>query len=139
MTAPASPGIPEGFEKVPPRGPFIDVNGPIWRKPGKPGELPAFGFLAERRHTNGLGFVHGGMIATFLDNAMAQAIHETFNCRLVTLRLHVTYLNVVMRGRWCTASVDVGASNENRLDAAVTLVSSGQTCATATGHFQLFP
>lgn len=132
-------GVREGFERMPARGPFIAVNGPIWRRTGESGVLPLFGLLPEERHTNGLGFMHGGMIATFLDSAMAQAIFEKFGTRLVTLEFSVTFLHVVMKGRWCEAQVTLGAPIENRITAQVDMVSRGQVCAQGRGIFQLFP
>lgn len=139
MTGERPRNVPDGFELTHPRGPFTALNGPIWRKPGAPGDPPAFGLLPEARHTNGLGFVHGGMVATFLDSAMAQAIFETFSVRLVTLELKVSYLHVAMKGRWCEARIALDPREENRVTAQADMISRGQVCARAEGVFQLFP
>lgn len=139
MTAERPRQVPAGFELTSPRGPFTALNGPIWRKADLPGEPPAFGLLPEERHTNGLGFVHGGMVATFLDSAMAQAIFETFSVRLVTLELKVSYLHVAMKGRWCEARITLGPREGNRVTANAEMISRGQICARSEGVFQLFP
>lgn len=138
MTPNRPVSIPDGFELTPPRGPFTGVNGPLWKKPGGAGELPVFGFLPEERHTNGLGFVHGGMVATFLDTAMAQTIFEQFGSRLVTLKLEVTYLNVAPKGRWCEAYVRLETREGDRLNASADLVARRQICASSKATFKLF-
>ena len=98
MSAQRPTRIPEGFTQIPTRGPFTDINGPIWRKSIGEGEPPLLGFFPEERHTNALGFVHGGMLSTVLDSAMAHVAYDRFKCRLVTLELNVKYHHAVFRG-----------------------------------------
>lgn len=131
--------IPSGFKKAPGRGPFFDGNGPFWHKPGQDGRPPIFGLRPEARHTNSLGFLHGGMIATFLDSAMAQSVYEQHACRLVTLDLNISYKHVVPQGRWVEAETTLSALSENIVEASVSMSCRNTICATATGKFQLFP
>ena len=139
MTGRTVPKIPEGFEKAPARGPFADANGPVWRKPGQDGTSPVFGLMPETRHTNALGFMHGGMIATFSDGAMAQSVYERHRCRLVTLALNISYQHVIPRGRWVEAHVMLGEAIDDRVQAEARLICRKTVCAVATGEFQLFP
>ena len=57
---------PTGFAPMPPRGPFLEANGPFYHDGGT-----RFGFVPETRHLNVLGFVHGGLLSTLMDSAMA--------------------------------------------------------------------
>ena len=139
MTTQQRSKIPVGFEPAPARGPFLEMNGPIWRKPGQHGEPPIFGFVAEDRHTNCLGVLHGGMMAAFLDNAMAQSIYDRHKCRLVTLDLSVSYKHVVPKQRWLEARVSLETTDENRIEAKVEAMCRNMLCAEARGVFQLFP
>ncbi|MEL7546790.1 MAG: PaaI family thioesterase [Pseudomonadota bacterium] len=131
--------VPDGFSPMQTRGPFTDINGPIWRKPGHNGAIPQFGFLPEKRHTNSLGFVHGGMLSTLMDSAMAQAAYEHFRCRLVTLTLQVQFHSAVFRGRW--AEIEVGEPVQTGTDVALTatLRSRGALCLESEATFRLFP
>ena len=131
--------IPEGFEPVPSRGLFFDENGPIWRKQGVANVPPVYGIMPELRHTNSLGFVHGGMIATFLDGAMAQSIYDTYQCRLVTLDLRISYRHVVPVGRWAEATIKLEDPAGGRLIATADLHCRGSVCALSQGEYQLFP
>ncbi|HYW02689.1 MAG TPA: PaaI family thioesterase [Gammaproteobacteria bacterium] len=48
--------------------PFEEHNGPLYRL-GK-GDASRCAFRAERKHCNGLGIVHGGMLMSFADFAL---------------------------------------------------------------------
>lgn len=131
--------IPDGFEIVQNKGPFADVNGPFFRL-NKLDGTPAttFGFLPETRHNNSLGFMHGGMISTLLDGFMAQAISETHQRKLVTLKLNIEFKSTISTGNWVQADVALCKSENNLIEGAATLQSNNRICATATGTFRLF-
>jgi len=139
MSCAAPRRIPEGFEPVPTRGPFYDANGPVWRKQVAAGAQPIYGLMPELCHTNSLGFVHGGMIATFLDGAMAQSVYDRFQCRLVTLGLRISYRHVVPIGRWTEATITLEDAVGDRIIASADMRCRGSVCATAQAEFQLFP
>jgi acyl-coenzyme A thioesterase PaaI-like protein len=48
---------------------FFGLVGPLWTK--KEGEAWAYAFLAEEKHTNPAGIVHGGMLTTLLDHTLS--------------------------------------------------------------------
>ena len=54
--------------------------------------------LADERHLNGHGTVHGGAIATLVDTAMGAAVFHGDN-RPVTIEMTVTYLEPGRPGR----------------------------------------
>ena len=133
-------GIPEGFEQLPARGPFFDVNGPMWRRQATHSAPLSFGFLPEPRHTNSLGFVHGGMICAFLDSALAQTLVDRFHCRLVTRELNISFQNAIPKGRWAETIPEIGLRlDDDTITATADLIARKQICASAVGVFRLFP
>ena len=72
------PEPPAGFVLAKGRGPFSTHNGPYYHRIGA-GDLVEQAFYALPRHTNGIGIVHGGMLATVVDEAMVWA--ATWNQR----------------------------------------------------------
>ena len=93
---PAEP--PRGFVRFPDRGPFSSHIGPFWRKSVPDGVL--HGFLVEAHHCNNMGTLHGGMIAAFLDGALAHAAYRLAPAPAVTVRMSVDYLGCGALGDW---------------------------------------
>lgn len=129
--------IPDGFELAPVRGAFSSANGPFYRLEGPAGALPRFGFMPEARHCNGLGFVHGGMIATALDHAMAQCLFEQHDRRLVTLSLNVAFERPVPKGRWVTIEIGLPGETGGETRLSATLYSRTLACAKAEAVYRL--
>ncbi|MEO0882583.1 MAG: PaaI family thioesterase [Pseudomonadota bacterium] len=138
MNALRPPQVPDGFEPMPTRGPFTDINGPIWYLPSDGGVSTKFGLYTEERHTNALGFVHGGMLSTALDSSMARTVFERHDCRLVTLQLNTNFISAVFKGRWSEIDVQfVGETNSDvRMHAKLT--SRKMVCVEADAVYRLF-
>jgi uncharacterized protein (TIGR00369 family) len=98
--APSS--APPGFVYVA-RAPFVNHVGPLFQaEQDAPGEM-TLGLKVDAVHTNTMGFMHGGMIATVCDSAMARAAVFLLNRRTVTLRMALEYFDPIKRGDWLTA------------------------------------
>ena len=98
--APSS--APPGFVYVA-RAPFVNHVGPLFQaEQDAPGEM-TLGLKVDAVHTNTMGFMHGGMIATVCDSAMARAAVYLLNRRTVTLRMALEYFDPIKRGDWVTA------------------------------------
>lgn len=82
-----------------------------------------FAIEPEARHMNPMGTVHGGVLATILDSAMACAVHSTLpaGTGYTTVDLHVTFV------RPATATT-------GRLRAEGRAVHTGTRIATAEGR-----
>ena len=66
------PGLPEGTE-IASTGGFNLYIGPLYRLPdAADGALKRFAFIAEDKHMNSAGSVHGGMLMSFADTAMSR-------------------------------------------------------------------
>jgi acyl-coenzyme A thioesterase PaaI-like protein len=81
-----------GWSCYPGGDPFEDHAGPFYYKVGDDGR-PVCAFRAERKHMNGGGFLHGGLVMTFADFALFvfargaivndRAVTATFSCEFV--------------------------------------------------------
>lgn len=70
---------------------FFGLVGPLWTK--KEGDTWAYAFLAEEKHTNPAGIVHGGMLTTLLDHALSVIAWEANDRKpCITVALDVQFL-----------------------------------------------
>jgi uncharacterized protein (TIGR00369 family) len=90
---------PEGYVLAGGRGSFSTHNGPYYTRPGD-GMLAEQAFLALDRHANGLGLVHGGMLAAFMDGVLGGAVWRGCQQRAVTIHLSIDYLHMARVGDW---------------------------------------
>jgi uncharacterized protein (TIGR00369 family) len=103
MTAMADPAL-DGWKARTLPG-FFGLVGPMWTR--KEGETWAYAVLAEEKHTNPAGIVHGGMLTTLIDHALSIVAWEANDRRpCVTVALDLQFLAparpgdlVVARGR----------------------------------------
>lgn len=81
---------------------FLGLVGPLWTR--KEGDAWAYGFLAEGRHANPAGLVHGGMLSTLLDHSLSAIAWEA-NARkaCLTVALDVQFLGPARPGEFVEA------------------------------------
>ena len=92
---------PPGFATTPSRGKFTLHNGPTFRA-SAPGDLRT-GLWVLDRHCNGMGFLHGGMICSFADSALAWAVWSESGKMSVTIKLNMEFMDIVKEGCWLEA------------------------------------
>jgi acyl-coenzyme A thioesterase PaaI-like protein len=84
----------EGWEPLPSGDGFIALVGPLWQR--SDGDGTAYAFLAEPKHRNSRGVVHGGMLMTFADRALgATARRATDNSPVATIQLDMHFVRAV--------------------------------------------
>jgi acyl-coenzyme A thioesterase PaaI-like protein len=92
-------------------GPFADLVGPIFATRDRldAGEDVRFGFRVAARHCNPRPVCHGGMLATFLDIALARGIRMAKDqpAPLPTITMSLDYLAPALLGEWIDARVTV--------------------------------
>lgn len=100
--APAQPpGVPEGWRARRAAGLLGEV-GPLWAR--REGDAWAYGLLADRRHVNGAGVVHGGMLVTLADQALSLIAWEALGRRpCLTVQLDSQFLGTVRPGEFIEA------------------------------------
>jgi acyl-coenzyme A thioesterase PaaI-like protein len=70
---------------------FSALVGPIWMHHDDAGL--AYGFLAEAKHANMRGVVHGGMLMTFADQALGRIVSEAVGRKpIATIQLDTHFL-----------------------------------------------
>lgn len=136
MTCDALPDAPPGFVYVA-RAPFVNHVGPLLQAVNDaPGEM-TLGLKVDQVHTNTMGFMHGGMIATVCDSAMARSAVFLLNRRTVTLRMALEYFDPIKRGDWLTAHGRV-VDHDGEVAHTECLVRVGEDIrARGTGVFRL--
>jgi uncharacterized protein (TIGR00369 family) len=95
-----------GWEEVVNHTAFGELVGPIWRNDdnGK----ARFGFTVAPKHLNRSGNLHGGMLMTLADQAMAMAARQiTGNKRHATIELNIQFVDGVKLGEFVVALPEV--------------------------------
>jgi uncharacterized protein (TIGR00369 family) len=71
----------------------------MFHKPGA-GEVAEQAFFALKRHTNGVGLVHGGMLTAFMDGLLGSATYKASGKSAVTIQLTMNFLHMARAGEW---------------------------------------
>ena len=127
---------PPGFVHVL-RAPFVNHVGPLFQaSENAPGEI-TLGLTVELVHTNTMGFMHGGMVATICDSAMARAAVFKLNRRAVTLRMGMEYFDPLRKGDWLTAHGRLVGHDDEVAQTECLIRVGGEVRARGTGVFRL--
>ncbi len=99
--------IPREFRPLFRTSPLLDLIGPLYCR-GEGVDL-VIGLLAEAKHCNARGTVHGGILATLADVALGytMAFSSTPPANLVTANLTLDFAGTAKIGDWLEAHVDV--------------------------------
>ncbi|MDP3739125.1 MAG: PaaI family thioesterase [Hyphomonadaceae bacterium] len=127
---------PAGFVQVL-RAPFINHVGPILQAvENAPGRM-TLGLQVEQVHCNTMGFMHGGMIATVCDSAMARATHTRLQRRTVTLRMALEYFDPIQKGDFIEAHGALLNEDGEVAHTECRVMVGGSMRARSTGVFRL--
>jgi len=99
--------LPEGFVPISRTSPFTDLIGPIYQKTDESGLI--IGLVADEKHCNARGMVHGGVLGTLADIAMgySAAFSTQPPTRIVTTSQTVDYVGRAEKGDWIEVHTDV--------------------------------
>jgi acyl-coenzyme A thioesterase 13 len=99
--------IPEGFEPIFRSSPYLDLIGPVYNK--KTSEGLIIGLLAEEKHCNARGLVHGGVFSSLADVALGYnaAFQGDQPTPIVTANLSLDYAGSAKLGEWIEIHSDV--------------------------------
>ena len=96
----------DGWEQISKHTAFGDLVGPIWRR--EENGAPRFGFFVAPKHLNRAGNLHGGMLMTLADQAMAiAALVATGGKRHATIELNTQFVGGVKLGEFVVAHPEV--------------------------------
>lgn len=134
--------VPAGFALLPPYGPFGELVGPTWQREGDGPTV--LGFRVAEKHGNRLGVIHGGMLCTLVDNALAFGLRRTLEARpdsgsfvLVTTQLSVNFMGNAQRGQWVEAQVEVLRAGRRMGFCTCNVLADGVRIVQASGQFML--
>lgn len=101
-----------GWEEIVNHTAFGELVGPIWGSDdsGK----PRFGFTVAPKHLNRSGNLHGGMLMTLADQAMAMAARRaTGSKRHATIELNIQFVDGVKLGEFVVACPEVARATRS--------------------------
>ena len=127
---------PPGFVQVL-RAPFINHVGPILQAVENAPGFMTLGLQVAEVHCNTMGFMHGGMIATVCDSAMARATHLSLQRRTVTLRMALEYFDPIQKGDFIEARGALLSEDGEVAHTECRVMVGGAMRARSTGVFRL--
>lgn len=126
----------EGWRLQTPDG-FMGTIGPLWEK--RDGTGLRLGLLAEPKHVNATGIMHGGAVMAFADQALGTAGWEKTGFRpQVTIQLDVQFVSAVNIGEFLTAECDVVRTTKSMIFLRGLLLAGSRVAATASGVWRYF-
>lgn len=114
-----------------PTGAFLTLVGPIWRR--QDNGIPAFGLLAEPKHANHRGIVHGGMIMTLADYGIGMASAEIGSDSSVTVQLDVQFVSAAEIGEFIVSQHELVRRTSSLYFLRGKLLVGDRIVATASG------
>ena len=119
--------IPDGFKPFGRVSPFTQMLGPLYSR-GE-GRERVIGLLAERKHCNTRGGVHGGVLATLADISLGytMAFMTDPPGNFITASLTIDYAGSAGEGDWLESHVDVQKMG-SRLAFANCYIVNSQIC-----------
>jgi uncharacterized protein (TIGR00369 family) len=137
-SAPASSFDPagEGWVLKQYRRGLLGALGPLWEK--QEADALLHGFLAEERHLNPLGVVHGGMLMTFADHALTMVANAASGGRAqATIQLDTHFVDGVREGEFVVAQARVVRQTRSMMFMSAALAVGSRAVATSNGIWKL--
>jgi len=115
---------------------FFDLVGPLWTR--KEGDVWAYGIMAESKHTNPAGMVHGGMLTTLLDHALSVVAWEANERKpCITVALDVHFLAPARPGQFIAARGRIVRQTSSLVFMQGNLMVDGDEIATASAILKI--
>ena len=128
----AIPEPPGGFHRMAGRGAFTTHNGPYFHH-----DDGTQAFFALKRHCNGIGLLHGGMISAFLDGVLAGAAARGGGGTPITVHLSIDFLDMGRAGDWVMGEASLTRATSDLAFVEGRAHVAGRSLARATGVFKL--
>ena len=130
--ASGDPAPPEGFVLSQGRGSFSNHNGPCYHRADG-----TQAFFALKRHCNGVGLIHGGMLSAFLDGVLAGAAARGSGATPITVHLSIDFLDMGRAGEWVLGEASLTRKTTDMAFVEGRAHVHGRALARATGVFKL--
>ncbi len=130
-----SGGVPDGWVLRATKA-FGTHIGPFYCPPG--GDKAGCGFLADERHGNKRGVVHGGMLTSAFDVALGNASWDAASQRpCATVQLNVQFLGAVKLGEFASVAVEVMKATRTLVFLRGVMTVEGRVVAVADGVWKI--
>jgi uncharacterized protein (TIGR00369 family) len=118
-------------------GPFMDGVGPVLRTRALDGST-LYGFQTDASHCNAIGTVHGGVLASLLDQAMAVEAWNAANRQpTVTLQMDIRFVTAARAGDLLEASTTLRHGTRSMLFMDAEIHADDRLVATATAVMKI--
>ena len=127
--------VPEGWVRVPTQA-FGTHVGPFYR-PAE-GDVLICGFMADKRHGNKRGVVHGGMLATAFDVSLGNACWDAAGQRpSATVQLQIQYIGALQLGEFAIVRTEIMRATKSLVFARGIMTVEDRMVATADGVWKI--
>jgi uncharacterized protein (TIGR00369 family) len=128
-------GVPEGWMLLPTKA-FGTHVGPFYRPAD--GDTLECGFVADERHGNKRGVVHGGMLATAFDVALGNASWEAAEQRpCATVQLNVHFIGALKLGEFAAIRPEIVKTTRSLVFLRGVMTVGDRVVATADGVWKI--
>ncbi|WP_332741864.1 PaaI family thioesterase [Hydrogenophaga sp.] len=115
---------------------FMGHSGPLWTR--REGDGWVYGLLAEDKHLNPAGVVHGGALATLIDHVVSTVAWEACaRTPCVTVQLDTHFLAEVRAGDFALARAGITARTGSLVFVDGLVQVEGRTVLTARGVMKM--
>lgn len=113
-------------------GRFAETVGPLYLRAAAP---VRFGLLAEARHGNVHGAVHGGLLMTLADQVLGLTVMQSVGLEtpVVTVSLHCDFVSAVRPGDWIEGEATITRVTRSLVFVHGSLVHGGGVVLSAAG------
>jgi uncharacterized protein (TIGR00369 family) len=126
----------EGWEPIVNHTAFGDLVGPIWRR--EEDGQPRFGFVVAPKHLNRAGNLHGGMLMTVADQAMAMTARvATGGKPHATIELNIQFVGGVKLGEFVVAHPEVVRATRSVVFMRAKMLVGARTVVTTNGIWKI--
>ncbi|HYZ61030.1 MAG TPA: PaaI family thioesterase [Acetobacteraceae bacterium] len=130
-----SVGVPAGWVIRPGKA-FNTHVGPFYQRAG--GDALQCGFIADERHGNKRGVVHGGMLATAFDVALGNASWDAAGGKpCATIQLNVQFVGAMSLGEFAEIAAEVVRTTRSLVFLRGVMTVGDRVIATADGVWKI--
>ena len=101
--------VPNGYKPIVHSAPYGAVIGPIYERTDEEDSVRAF--RVKKQHTNSLGYLHGGMLMSFADIVLAQAVIGAGRGLTATVRMVTEFMAPGRLGDWVEGRASISKSS----------------------------
>jgi uncharacterized protein (TIGR00369 family) len=124
----------EGWEEVPSAA-FGTLVGPIWQR--DEGDRLRFGLIVAPKHTNRAQNLHGGMLMTLADQALAFTARKATGKAHATMELNIHFVGVVRLGEFVEVRSEVVRATRSVVFLEARMLVADRVVATASGIWKI--